>query len=211
MNTKLQSGCGIAAIIGSFIVAAEGASLLVNGDFEGNGLANGAVSPTTNPVGWTVVDGETDLVNNALGVVGTNGPTWLEIGGLTAAKTTMQQTFIPTLTGLYSWGFDYTSWSLGGQFAVEFTLIDTSDNSNVDFISVTPSSGNGIWQEYRNTGTLVGGTSYIFRLTDAGVGSNSDQGAVLDNAFVTVPEPSSILLIAMGGMGVVLRRSRKII
>jgi hypothetical protein len=209
MNTKKLPICGFAAIAVSLIVKAEGASLLVNGNFEGNGLANGSISQTTNPVGWIVVSGETDLVNNALGVIGTNGPTWLEIGGLTTAQTVMQQMFVPSITGFYNWGFDYTSWFGGGQYAVEFTLIDASDNSIIDFISVTPSSGNGIWQEYRDSGSLNAGTSYIFRLTDAGVGSDPSEGAVLDNAFVTIPEPSTIIVFAFGSAGLFLRRSRK--
>jgi hypothetical protein len=69
--------------------SASAANVLLNGDFESNNLADGQISPTTTPISWSVTSGDVDIVNNALAVVGTNGPTWVEIGGLTGIGNTV--------------------------------------------------------------------------------------------------------------------------
>ena len=77
------------------------------------------------------------------------------------------------------------------------------------FLTVTPSFG--IWNEYSFEFKVFYPGNFGFAIVDrTPVGSAPNADLYVDNAFLQlVPEPSSISLLALGGVLVVLRRRKK--
>lgn len=210
-STKATAFAATLITFGSLAGGANAVNLLLNGDFEGNSLSNGSIGSGVDPVDWTMVSGDVDLVNNNLGVLGSDGPTWLEIGGSDAGvrSTILEQNVLINSTSLHQWSFDYSSWSGGGQFAINFSLFDLTNSQLVDSVSVTPSQGDGVWQTYQGQGLLQAGNEYRFRFDDSQGAANSVQGGIIDGASLSqIPEPSSTLLLGLGSLGLVFCRRR---
>lgn len=212
---------GLAAAI--LVVAAGHASagdLIINGNFS---EPNAATLPNDGSVykfvyagdpsltGWTVTSGsvETDLTTSTFGTSTASGnPQNLDLDGNSAG--TIAQSFATTMGQTYSLSFYYSDNPYGSGAAATVSASDSS----LTPLSITHSDaayGSLNWQ-YVQVNFIATSTSSTLTFASNDPAS-STTGILLDNVRVSaVPEPSSIVLFGLGGLGVVaIARCRRVV
>jgi choice-of-anchor C domain-containing protein len=191
---------------------AQAGNLIINGDFS---APNAATAPNDGSVykfvyagdpsltGWTVASGsvETDLTAVTFGTPTASGnPQNLDLDGNSAG--TITQSFATTVGKTYSLDFYYSDNPYGPGAAA---TVSVSDSSLIPLL-ITHSDatyGSLNWQ-YVHESFVATSTSATLAFTSNDSPSNTT-GILLDNVSVaSVPEPSSITQLGLGGIGLAL-------
>jgi len=196
---------------------AKAGDLIINGDFS---QPNAATPPNDGSVykfiyagdpsltGWTVTNGsvETDLTIPTFGApTGSCNPQNLDLDGNSAG--TITQSFATVIGQTYSLAFDYSNNIYASSASATVSVTD----STLTPLVITHSGatyGSLNWQYFN--GTFVA-TSTSATLTFASNDPASDTcGILLDNVSVAgVPEPSSFILLGLGGVALATTALRR--
>lgn len=196
LKTKLTG-----VILGLTLAVSANANLIVNGGFEANEVAAGSWSyySSANVDGWE----------------GSNIEIWDNMGGVAApeGRQIAELNAHPYTGGIFS---IYQSFAtvVGKAYDVSFYYRARASNNEVFSFSVgglnTVFSDHvvGSWKQYANSFVANNAVSTI-RFTSA---DNSTIGNLLDgvvvNAKASVPESSSLGLLAIGMLGLILQRRK---
>lgn len=192
-------------LISSFIGGANAANLVINGGFEST------VGSSVIPPGWTVSGGSptTPLAYTLNPVVSAyEGVYSLDLGPAGSDSSnggTISQTISVATPGDYTFSFAYTN--------EENHLTDLAD------FSFSLSGAVSDTQTFNSIGGGYSTFSSNYNVSSSGnvtisfsdiIGNSHGTDAVIDSvSFNAVPEPSSTLLLGLGSLSLVLRRTRK--
>ena len=176
---------------------------ILNGD---RAAAGQTFLTSTSPLGRYLFSAVT--VYNTRGV-STSGGTWnLRLG--TVSGTTFTQTFSDTLTigsnalTLSGSGGDYITFTLSTP-----TKLDSNTLYGIDLVR----TGGGNWLQWGETSNLYsGGVSYTSPPNGLGgptISTTATQDRIFLLDMVTIPEPSTLILGALGLMGLTFRRRHR--
>jgi hypothetical protein len=178
-----------------------------NFDLEA-GAANSSSLNYTTFGNWTVSEGTVDVVANSNGwgitCAGGSGKC-VDLDGSTGNAGILTSSLLSLGAGTYSLSFDVSGNQRGGA-ADSFTLaLGGFLNESFNFAPTSP------WQTVTRTFTVLGDSANSIIFNHAG-GDNI--GIMLDNVSlskVDVPEPTTLLLFALGliGLGFARRNARK--
>lgn len=186
------------------------ANVIVNGDFEDNvGLSGTAWNVFGSINGWSTLSGPGIEVQHNTVVAAQSGNQYVELDS--HGNSSMYQAINGLTVGQ---SYDLSFWfhartnNGGNDNGIDVLWGETAPGalelSIADAIFSDFTSG---WQEF--TLSLVASASTMY-LTFAAVGLNNTLGGFVDNVSMTasVPEPGTLVLLAMGLFGLVLGRRR---
>jgi hypothetical protein len=224
---KLRPAGFVLLVFGILATAAgtSSANQIVNGGFE-----SPAVAPANfldiNPgqeagfgfTGWSVTTGNVDVVNATLPLFGINwgaqasidGSQILDLNGFTEGG--ISQTFATILGQQYAVQVWYANNPLGpgGTAQLDVADVGTTNNSllSTSLAHNTSTLTTPDWQLFAST-FVAQGASSSFTITSTSNPGNASGGLVLDAiSVVGVPEPSSLVLAAIGFMVAAVWRRR---
>jgi Protein of unknown function (DUF642)/PEP-CTERM motif len=219
---RLRNGLLTAALVATFCGLPLRADSIVNGSFETPVVPVGNFTNFTNGstgiTGWTVVGapGGVSIVSgtftqNGISFPAEAGTQWLDLtGDGTNSNEGVSQSFATTNGTQYTLSF----WvgnvdNPGGIFGTTST-VDVLFNGSplLDATNANTITGTQTWDQFTTTFTATGATS---TLTFMNADPASDNSNGLDNVSVnlsgtpittsTVPEPSTLLLLGSGSLG----------
>lgn len=203
----------------------EGKIALVNANFN-----SGTFNPSEeHPPGWTLVNGSGSQDNYAQTLSGLASPTLaMKSGGgnyVEQGFNSSDEGAVDASTyGQYTLDLDYgyrRDGATNGDIDLRFALWNTTDGTELAFATLTiPDPGVGgnfltagsVDLLYDNTVAGLVGDAIALRITNTmNFGGDSWKGtAVVDNLVLTgVPEPSCLAVLALGSIGILMRRRRQ--
>lgn len=185
-------------------------NLIINGDFsvpDAGGNYTIVNAGDTSLTGWTVVSGsvETDSTLPVFGAPTASGnPQNLDLDGNNPG--TMSQSFSTSVGQTYSLDFFYSNNIYGSGGAATVSVTGSSLSESISHSGATYGSLN--WSSFAETFVATSTTATLtFASTDV---PSSSTGILLDNVSVSaVPEPSSVILLGLGGLGLTARLLRR--
>lgn len=212
MNGKnlLQASC---VIVGLSVAPFARANLLTNGNFEsmpnfGSGVSgdSGYSALTGSQIpGWTIASGRAATVHNTVLYPTISGAYSINMDGegFGGNNADLSQSFTSILGTAYTLEFDWQGWVNNTPFL---------DVSVMDSVSATTlAHGNYGFSAtlHHESFTFIGtGNALELRVKESPQSGFNDNTFIVDNFSVqAVPEPSSLLLLGLGG-GALLRRRR---
>ena len=185
------------------ITTAANANLIVNGDFEST-ILNPSV-----PNGWEAYDFNVrrPLAFESNGVVPPATGSWaLDLGPSGVDEEnggTIAQTFTVSDPGTYVFSFDYTNELHHASYLADFTWFLTGAVAD----SATLTGVGGGYQHFSESFVVSASGDITVGFQDIISGQHYD--AVIDNvSFVSVPEPSSCVMVLIGLIGLGFQRRR---
>lgn len=188
-------------LAGSFIEEANGANILVNGSFENSGQTISFVTHTSTGIsGWIITDGSVDTVTSDF-VMPTEGSTSIDLDGSTPG--TIAQTFATIVGQEYSFTIDVLGSNVGFDSA-DFDITGLTSVFNETYIDETDTL-------FEFQGSFIADSnSSTLSISSNNINGQNNGGLFLDNAIiVAIPEPSSFVLLGLGGLTMVFKRSRR--
>ena len=212
MPTSLR--CFFAALTVLCFSAPAMGSIVVNGDFEspniGNTLFQTFTSGSTAITGWTVNGTSVDLVTTRTGISGYafSGQQSVDLSGTPGPGGIFQD--LPTTAGLrYLVSFDVSTNDQGnpGVSHVNRPLVVKINGVTVLTLPVTPPQGT--WLQFNVPFIATGPTTRLeFDSVDG-----ANEGPLLDlvsaDVAPVVPEPSTIAILGVGGLGLAFAAFRR--
>ena len=200
-------------------------NILNNGSFEEAGAGSGRQLALNPPAYWTYLNlgntGEGWHGVNGIGDAGSDqtpfGNRLIELGnGSPNPGNGIYQTFSAISGVTYSASIFAKKFSVAWDEPVAITfdirdkfgaVVDSSWSRSSDSLS----RANGIWTEVSFTFTPQSSDTFQFRIFDSTpLNSSPNSDLFVDNAVLTViPEPSSLSLLALGGVMVALGRRKR--
>ena len=198
----------LTAIAFAGVASIANANLITNGDFESNvGLSNGAWGVYGSIDGWNTLSGPGIEIQKNTIVTAQSGSQYVELDSY--SNSSMYQ----AITGL----------TIGQSYDLDFWYHTRTNNGGNDnginvywgasapgdlqlAISDLVSSQTYEWVEYSTN--LVASAETMF-LTFSAVGLNNSLGGFIDSVTLNeVPEPSNIVLLTIGLLGLMISRRR---
>jgi hypothetical protein len=228
LRNNLLAVAGLLAIFGSLPLQADS---ITNGSFETPvvpvGNFTNFASGSTGITGWTVVGatGGVSIVSgtftqNGILFPAENGNQWLDLtGNGINSNEGVEQTFATTSGAQYTLSFWVGNvFNPGGIFGttstVDVLLGGPKGTSLITATNASTTTGIQIWDQFTTTFTATGSTTTLDFL-NGDPGSDNSNG--LDNVSVnpsgttpTVPEPSTLLLLGSGSLGLLGWARRKL-
>jgi len=182
--------------------AAEPVELIVNGGFETPGILPHdhytVQAGSTLITGWTVASGTVDLVNPSC-VCGLpyEGQQWLDLNGELIGG--IEQSFATDVGQAYELSFRYSNNPTGSapQYLADVTV--TGNSALLDArISHSGSTHNNMNYQLFSDTFVADSSSTTLRFQSLTLGR---RGIALDAVSVVIPEPSALILLAVGAAG----------
>lgn len=201
MNVKSLTLKLVGTFLGLALAVSANANLIVNGGFEDNNVAfgnwNNYASASVN--GWE--GSNIEIWDHYGGVVAPEGQQHAELNAhpYTGAVFSIYQTFATVIGQAYDVSFFYSARASSNEaFSFSVGTLNTLINDHVV----------GSWNQYNNS-FVANSTSSTITFTSA---DNGTIGNFLDGVMVvaraSVPESSSLVLLAIGLLGLVVIRKK---
>ena len=197
----------IASFIGGIALLASvtaNASLIVNGSFENNTVnAGGWKSFNSSQVdGWSSEAG-IEIWNNLFNVAAFDGNNLAELNSAGSGYQSLSQSFASEAGQTYALDFAYTARdTLNESFEV---VISDANTASILFSQVIAQTTRRQWNTF-NSVFVASSDETVISFNSLTRGSN---GNLLDAVSVTVPEPGSLGLMALGLIALASGRLRK--
>lgn len=208
MFLRVLTVAAFAALLG----APASAGIIFEDDFEADtiGIPQGSL------VEWNIAGGTVDVVGGGtFGYLCDNGSAGkcLDLDGTPGNATIVTKTALDLVAGNYQFSFDY-----GNNFGTSNVLLWAIGTGAVDAALgsvVSDLVPNDIYWNSTNGFTLASDLNSVF-ISFQQLGSEDNGGTVLDNVVLeylgtsSVPEPESLVLLALGLIGLISRRRSRL-
>ena len=182
--------------------------LIVNGGFEVPSISpdrwSNVTAGSTRITGWTVSSGDVDIVS-----VGHSRPydgqQWLDLSG--DASGEIEQSFSTNAGQAYELSFWYANNPSGSASGYDAEVTVTGNGTLLDaWISHSGSTKPNMKYQFFSEFFVADSSSTTLRFQSL-TGGNA--GIALDSVSVVVPEPSTLILLAVSSIGLIVYRRRR--